>query len=592
MNSKRLWIGLLVALVAAGVGYWQFGYAKDSGASPEGSYVTVQARIAPIEVSISGTGSVVASDKRTVRPPASATVAEVHAKEGDTVSAGQVVVTLYDENLLYQLEQARADFASQLLRLDSYRTPTEADLKSALAKLAQAEATLEARQRERDKLIALSPSAGRVLSVRVNPGDSVSQSTVLLTIVDDTEVFVVVQVAQQDIAKVVPGQVAQVAFGAELPLTTGVVQSVAVEASSGAKSVTVPVYVKVANPEAVYRSGLSANVTISVAQSEYVSAVGTVQPIARYEQKAEVSGVVETLYVSEADSVTKGQPLVAIANTSLDASIKQAESDIESARQALLRVESGLLANVSDADIVQQELRVEQARAQVASREAQVRALEVRSPIDGVVTSIQVAAGDSVVSNTSLFSVSDFSAMSMVIPVDELDIPNVFVGQEASVRVEALPGRVFSAKVSKIAAEGTVRDGIATYDVTLALEDTTSLRGSMTANATIVIQSKPNALLVPSEAVRSVTTGVTRVQGAATPRRVTVLNDGVPEQREVMVGLSNGVFTEILSGLEEGDVVVISVIDQGSQTQTPLMPVTPSQPGSGGGGRQGGGRGY
>jgi HlyD family secretion protein len=182
--------------------------------------------------------------------------------------------------------------------------------------------------------------------------------------------------------------------------------------------------------------------------------------------------------------------------------------------------------------------------------------------------------------------------MSMVIPVDELDIPNVFVGQEASVRVEALPGRVFSAKVSKIAAEGTVRDGIATYDVTLALEDTTSLRGSMTANATIVIQSKPNALLVPSEAVRSVTTGVTRVQGAATPRRVTVLNDGVPEQREVMVGLSNGVFTEILSGLEEGDVVVISVIDQGSQTQTPLMPVTPSQPGSGGGGRQGGGRGY
>jgi HlyD family secretion protein len=176
----------------------------------------------------------------------------------------------------------------------------------------------------------------------------------------------------------------------------------------------------------------------------------------------------------------------------------------------------------------------------------------VKSPIDGVVVSHSVSSGDEVNASAVLCQIADYSKMSMVIPVDELDVSTVFIGQEAKITVEALPGRTFRGEVTKIATEGVIKDGVATYEVTVTLLETNGLRGSMTATATIKTQVKENALLVPSEAVRS-------IRGK---RVLQVMRDGKAEPVEVSVGLSNGSFTEILSGIKDGDTVQITQSDR------------------------------
>src|SRR5690606_24526049 len=94
--------------------------------------------------------------------------------------------------------------------------------------------------------------------------------------------------------------------------------------------------------------------------------------------------------------------------------------------------------------------------------------------------------------------------LQIVVGVDELDISKVKVGQPASILVEALPDQKFTGKVTEIAQEGTATSGVATFDVTIMLDDSTNLRAGMSAEATIIVEQKADALYLPIEAVQSI----------------------------------------------------------------------------------------
>lgn len=145
----------------------------------------------------------------------------------------------------------------------------------------------------------------------------------------------------------------------------------------------------------------------------------------------------------------------------------------------------------------------------------------------------------------------------MPIAVDEIDIGVVSAGQNASVTLDAFAGEVFSAEVTHISHIGTPSGSITTYAVELTLQADERLLEGMNGSATVVAQQKENVLLIPVEAIFEDTTGVyVYVQVA----------DGT-ERRDIVTGLSDGTYAEIVSGLKEGDVVqyqgsYISLIEQ------------------------------
>lgn len=146
-------------------------------------------------------------------------------------------------------------------------------------------------------------------------------------------------------------------------------------------------------------------------------------------------------------------------------------------------------------------------------------------------------------------TIIDLNNLEVIIPVDELDINNIELGQEAIVTAEAIPNVSFNANVSKIALEGDVNNGVATFDVTLSLKEIDGLKPGMSVNAEIIIDSKEDALLVPIEAVQS-----------RKDKKFVLVKKGEDNSEvefvEVEIGLVSEDYVEIVEGLNEGDTVV------------------------------------
>jgi HlyD family secretion protein len=210
---------------------------------------------------------------------------------------------------------------------------------------------------------------------------------------------------------------------------------------------------------------------------------------------------------------------------------------VEAAKQAIASC---------DGQIEQQKLRVRQARVNVSDKDDALRALTVQSPLTGTVVSLSKNVGDAVSANETLFQVASVEPLNVTIPVDELDIAYARVGQDARIAVDAFPELSWDGKVTKIAFEGTVKDGVTNYGVTVSL-DAKEVRLGMSARVTLSVSKMAGALSVPVEAV-------TWDRGLS---YVNKIEGRVPVQTKVRVGIQNDLYAEIISGLEEGDVVLV-----------------------------------
>jgi RND family efflux transporter MFP subunit len=208
------------------------------------------------------------------------------------------------------------------------------------------------------------------------------------------------------------------------------------------------------------------------------------------------------------------------------------------------------------------------------------------APFDGVVVSVNadVAPGDDVNANTVILEVADTSVIDMSGTVDEVDVANVKLGQYATVTLDALPELELSGNVTGISAFAQSQSGVVSYPITVSLtipKGTRLLQG-MSATAAIKIELASNALLVPNGAI----------VGPSDRPAVMVMVNGQPQPRMVTVGATDGVRTEVVTGLKEGDVVIVNVATGStSPGQTPqgfgppegFIPPEGFGPGGGGG---------
>lgn len=349
-----------------------------------------------------------------------------------------------------------------------------------------------------------------------------------------------------------------------------------------------------------------------VAQS--VVATGKIHPITQVEVKSKASGIVEKLYVDINSVVKKGQQLAQLdqqeivaqvaaqraqlagaeANVStyeaniaqdkvnaaapdlpmykatLDRSIEMQKQGIVS-RQALDDANKDYLAALtrrdsSKAQIGVDSARLKQARAQVMQSQASLKQLEeqlgyttILAPMDGVILSRDVEIGDAVSSilvlgsnATLVMTEGDTSEVYVQGKVDEADIAHVYMNQPARIKVESFRDRFFSGKVTKIAPMGVEKDNVTTFEVRVSINNPGGeLKSQMTANAEILLDEHKGVLTVPENAVMY--DGKKNATVAIPDKKQKDGSRKVP----VKVGLSNGSVTEILTGLKEGDQVVL-----------------------------------
>ena len=345
-----------------------------------------------------------------------------------------------------------------------------------------------------------------------------------------------------------------------------------------------------------------------------VVATGKIQPITKVEVKSKASGIVEKLFVDINDRVRKGQDLAQLDQQEIEAQVEAQRAQLASAEanvttyqanieqdkvnaaapdlpmykatldrniqmskegivshQALDDVNRDYLAALTKRDAAQAQVGVDtaklkQARAQVMQSQAGLKQLEeqlsyttIVAPMDGVILSRDVEIGDAVSSilvlgstATLVMTEGDTTQVYVQGKVDEADIAHVYMSQPARIKVESFRDRVFHGKVTKIAPLGVEKDNVTTFEVRVSIDNPGGeLKANMTANAEILLDEHKNVLTVPENAViydnqKSATVEVPDKKQKEGKRKVAV-----------KVGLSNGSVTEILSGMKEGDQVVL-----------------------------------
>lgn len=257
-----------------------------------------------------------------------------------------------------------------------------------------------------------------------------------------------------------------------------------------------------------------------------------------------IGGTVDTVYYEEGESVGSGSKLFYTTG-------RLPSSDLQSAL-----------------------LSYEEARTALDNEKEKQDNLIIRAPIDGVVTSVNTSEGVRLEESTSLVTLQSATLFQVKATVDELDIVNVEAGQTVQVEIDAYDGELFTGTVSRISGVGVVSGGVATYEVTVLMDEDPRLKDGMTASIEIVVADKQNVLLVPVEAIA--TSG---------GQKYVTLSNGL--STTVTTGASNDDYVEIISGVSEGDSVLIT--RDGSDSSDTAMP--PGMPGSGMPGGMGGNRG-
>lgn len=203
------------------------------------------------------------------------------------------------------------------------------------------------------------------------------------------------------------------------------------------------------------------------------------------------------------------------------------------------------------------------------------------APANGTISSIAVYDGSRVNAGQVVAHLTNYADLNTVIQVDELDIPDIKVGQAVNITVNAYPNNQYTGKVKSIAEAGSITNGVSTFDVTVHLTNSKSLKAGMTTTAEIITNKKANTLFVPVEAVHkmgnqsyvlvedsntSQDQTTSSDQNNAANRRSQWMATGNGNGKRVVVktGIHNDSDVEIISGLSAGQVVELPAIVKGN----------------------------
>ena len=335
-----------------------------------------------------------------------------------------------------------------------------------------------------------------------------------------------------------------------------------------------------------------------------VTATGTIEPVTSVTVGTQVSGKVAHLYVDYNSVVKKGQVIAELDKTNLMSELASAKANLSSAQSNLSYQQSHfnryqILFNkglISANDYEQTRLSYEQAQQQVrTARESVNKAATnlgyatITSPIDGVVLSKSVEEGQTVAASFNtpeLFTIAqDLTNMQVIADIDEADIGEVKEGQRVTFTVDAYPDDVFSGVVKQVRQEATTESNVVTYQVVISAPNANlKLKPGLTANVTIFTQEVKNVLAVPAKALKFTPNEKMLSKGQSihdvqAEHKVWTLEGDVFKAHKVEVGLTNGITTEITSGLKAGQKVVTEFQigggdepAEGAKNNNPFMP--------------------
>ena len=335
-----------------------------------------------------------------------------------------------------------------------------------------------------------------------------------------------------------------------------------------------------------------------------ITATGTIEPVTSVTVGTQVSGIVSKLYVDYNSVVKKGQVIAELDRTNLISELNTAKANLASSESSMAyeKANYNRYKTLYDKGLVSADeyesalLSYRKAREDVSTKRESVNKAQtnlgyatITSPIDGVVLSKSVEEGQTVAASFNtpeLFSIAqDLTDMRVIADIDEADIGGVKEGQRVSFTVDAFPDDHFEGQVTQVRQQATTESNVVTYEVVIsAPNNDLKLKPGLTANVTIFTMEKNDVMSVPSKALRFIPTEAFLEKGQTISdcegeHKLWTLEDNTFKAHKVEIGTSNGLVTEIISGIPEGTEILTDfkisggdMPEQGQQGGNPFMP--------------------
>ncbi len=312
-----------------------------------------------------------------------------------------------------------------------------------------------------------------------------------------------------------------------------------------------------------------------------VTATGTIEAVTSVTVGTQVSGIVSHLYVDYNSVVKRGQVIAELDKTNLMSELASARANLSSQQSNLAYQKANFNRQqqlyskglISANDFEQARLSYQQAEQQVQTSMQSVRKAEtnlgyatITAPIDGIVISKSVEEGQTVAASFNtpeLFTIAqDLTNMRVIANIDEADIGEVKEGERVMFTVDAFPDDTFNGTVTQVRLEATTESNVVTYEVVISAPNADlKLKPGLTANVTIYTNEKTNVISIPTKALKftpneKMLTDDQVIKDCQGEHKVWTLDGNTFQAHPVQIGITNGIMTEITSGLKSGQKVI------------------------------------
>lgn len=303
-----------------------------------------------------------------------------------------------------------------------------------------------------------------------------------------------------------------------------------------------------------------------------IKGAGSIKPTSQTVVYADHEGNINQVNAKINTRVQKGQVLFTYKNkdnakdiTQQTNTLKQQQSDLQDKQEQYKQL---VMNNATPTELDSARLGIEKGKDDITVTETEIARLQkdqaapapLLSPISGTITKMSVSPGGAVSSGAEAFTIIDYQDLSATIQVDELDVLKIHQGLKATLQLDAIPEKTYNGKVSMIANEGAIKNGVSTFGVTIHLDQPGEIKAGMSAQATILVEQKKNILVLPIESVIQQGNQYVVQKARVSAGTQNAQPDTTTEQK-VNIGIHDDSQIEIKSGLKEGDLVVIPSSD-------------------------------
>ncbi len=590
-SRSQLVVLFIAGIISAYVGYQAYDRLTGANAPPPPPRQTALVQRGNIAATVSASGSVISQNQPTVTFRSSGKVAEVDVTPGAAVKKGQVLAKLDPVDLEVALDQAKANLASAQAKLDTIKDGARPeDIAAAEAAVAGAQAKLSSMVSGRPESIANAQaavdSAQAKLDAIMNPYTTADIDAQQAAVAQAQSAVQTAQTNLYNLQNPDPTQVrnAQIELDRSKnalnqqyinrDLTCGQRGKASAECkAAGASAAASEAAVQTAQSNLTKL--LAGPNQADLAQSQAAAQSAQTQLASAQQKLAEMKAGPKDTDVAQAQAALQQaqQQLALQTNPSSPQDIAQQQATVQQAQQQL-----SLKANpYTVRDLQTAQAAVDQAQANVRQAQYNLDNSVLTSPFDGMVSTVGYSVGAQSSSGGTVGApgivLVDTQRVRLDVNVDETDVAKVSIGQRATITFDALSGVQFQGTVTAVSPNAQVNSGVVTFPASVVLETgQDGYKVGMSGTASIVVAQRNNVLVVPNRAVRTV--GRNRV--------VDVLETGSdkPVTKQVTIGMSNDTQTEITSGLNQGDVVII----QTTTTTAPRVGGGIGGPGGGPGG--------